>query len=41
MELKNLLKGIENIKTKGDLGLEIKKVENNSKSNTRNIICCG
>ncbi len=31
MELKNLLKGIENIKTKGDLGLEIKKVENNSK----------
>lgn len=31
MELKNLLRGLENFKTKGNLDIDIKKVESNSK----------
>ena len=32
MELKKLLTGIENLKSKGDLEIDIKKVECNSKN---------
>ena len=31
MELKKLLAGLEGLKVKGDLNLEIKEIENNSK----------
>lgn len=38
MKLKNLLEGIQNFKVKGDLDLEIEKVENNSKKVTKNTL---
>ena len=38
MELKNLLNGIENYRSKGDINLDIKNIENNSKNVTQGTL---
>ena len=41
MNLKNILDGIEGLKAKGELDLEIEGIESNSKKNRERIfVCC-